>query len=160
MVRRPPIPRRTALLALAAAALLAGALIAILTIPGRLGHRPERARGLTSTRAGASTLGDGRVRGGSRRQLPTALELTLASRYLGLGTSQLRASLRAGTSLEEIATRECGHSRVGLLAALVNARLKFIERERARGTLGAARAQRRLARIRTRAEEAIARRGS
>lgn len=137
--------RRTGLLALAGAAIIAGALIAIATGPDSKARarRPAPRRALS---AGART-------GLARTQL------ALAAGYLGLSASALRRRLHSGSSLAQIAASTHGRSAHGLLEALVKTRVARIEAARARGALSAQRASRRIARVRTRTGEALARAG-
>lgn len=139
-------PRRAALIALAAAIVLAGVLIAVFTAGG--GHprhvhaaRPKRPAARISPPALA--IGTGR--------------LALAARYLGLAPTRLRAALHGGRSLAEIARSERGHSVKGLLEALVGARVARIEAREKRGTLTKARAKTRIAHLRARTLQAIER---
>ena len=138
--------RRTALLALAGAAIISGALIAIATAPHSRprAHRPAPRSALS---AGART-GLGRT------------QLALAAGYLGLSASALHRRLHAGSSLARIAASTRGRSAHGLLEALVKARVARIEAESARGALSAQRARRRIARVRRRTQEVLARAGS
>ncbi len=95
--RRPS--RRTALLALAAAALASGILIAVLS------------------------------GGGTERRFDTGRRtlVQVASGYLGVPASEIRRRLRSGTSLAAIAATTSGHSRHGLLEAALRARSAEIE---------------------------------
>lgn len=125
---------------LAAAAVIAGAVIAILTIPG--GKHHPRTRRAGTVRAG----------GGSRNG-----QTALAASYLGENAGRLRNELRAGGSLAEIAGSSGGRSTEGLVEALVRPRVARIERELAAGKLSKQVANVRIARLRRRARERVKR---
>lgn len=55
-------------------------------------------------------------------RLPGYSNLPVSARYLGISTAQLRADLRAGRSLEQIAAATPGRSSAGLIDARVSAR--------------------------------------
>lgn len=131
--------RRTALLGLAAAAIIAGVVIAIVTGPGPHHGRPPHPH--PHARVGALRV--------------TRSELALASAYLGVGVARLRGELRAGSSLAELAGRVPGHSAHGLLEALLHPRARRIERSRARGRISAHHASVRIARLRTRMQRLL-----
>jgi hypothetical protein len=71
----------------------------------------------------------------------------VAAGYLGLTAEQLRADLRAGSTLAQIADAAPGKSQTGLVAALTAARRAKVERASAAGRLPAARKAKRLARL-------------
>jgi hypothetical protein len=73
-----------------------------------------------------------------------------AARYLGLSPVQLRAALRAGRSLAQIADATPGKSASGLIDALVASRKAGLERAAAAGRLSQAKEQAMLSKLRTR----------
>ena len=137
--------QRLGLLALAGAAIIAGAVIAIATRPDANSKAHARRPAPEHT-----------VAPGARTGL-TRTQLGAAAGYLGLSVSALRGQLRSGRSLAQIAASARGRSQHGLLAALVKVRVARIEAERERGVLSAARASTRMARVRRRAQQALTR---
>jgi hypothetical protein len=99
--------KRNVLLAIAAAVVLAGVVVAIVAASGRGGNRSP---GSTGTRAHAPSA------------TATPNELTLAAQYLGVPKAKLRAQLRSGSTLAEIADATHGKSATGLVRALVEPR--------------------------------------
>jgi hypothetical protein len=102
--------RRKLLAALAIALVIAGVLIAVLGGSGR----PPTGRNVPGQPARSAGRGEPAVAAGRA-------ELAAAADYLGVSQSQLRASLRAGTSLAEVAASH-GRSVTGLEQRLVAAR--------------------------------------
>jgi hypothetical protein len=72
---------------------------------------------------------------------------SLAAAYLGLPVAQLRARRRAGHTLAQIADSIPGHSRAGLIAALLAKRRQALSARVASGLLTPAHEQARLARL-------------
>jgi hypothetical protein len=91
------------LLAIAAVAVLAGALIAILTSRGG-GHESSRVTSAAATRHVGSAV---------------SRQVELAARYLGIPVAQLRSRMRRGLTLAQIADATPGRSTAGLISALV-----------------------------------------
>jgi hypothetical protein len=96
--------RRNILLGLAAAAVIAGVIIAI-TSSG--GHDRHPHHGLAARSSGAGEVG-------------------LTAEYLGIGVQQLHAKLRAGESTAEMAEATPGKSAAGLVADLLAHRRRAI----------------------------------
>ncbi len=140
--------RRPWLLALAGAAIIAGAVIAIATAPD------------ADTKAHARPPAPRHALAGGARIGLTRTQLGAAAVYLGLSVSALRTRLRSGSSLAQIAAGTRGRSEHGLLAAVVKVRVARIEDERERGVLSAQRASTRIARVRRRARRALTRAGN
>jgi hypothetical protein len=132
--------QRKALMLLAAGAILAGVIIAVLTIPGGKHDTKRRARLL--------------ARSGT---LVTAGQIATASKYIGISTKRLRSEIQAGKSLAEIAAKAPGRSPEGLAEALIKTRVARVDRELAAGDVSKTVAKQRIARIRTRAEQRIER---
>jgi len=127
--------------ALAAALVIAGVLLAVLSAGGSGHHsRPSSAAA------------------GGRARIPAdPSETAVAAAYLGLSRAQLRSKQRSGLSLAEIADASAGKSANGLLEALVSARLKRLsENDRERG-LSSAERRARLMRVRRRIETQLER---
>jgi hypothetical protein len=80
--------------------------------------------------------------------------LAPASRYLGIDEAQLRAQLRSGRTIAQVAAAD-GHSRAQLLAGIVRVREKRLEAQRRAGTITPAEQRRALALLRKRAERLI-----
>ena len=135
--------RRRALLIVAGAALIAGVLIAILTIPG--GHANKHH---DRPRPTAQAI---------RPPALTHLELARASSYLGVGAATLRVELARGRSLAQIAAATPSRSAHGLLEALLRPRAQRIERLHEHGKTAAKRMRQRIARIRARLQKVIER---
>ena len=138
----PAITRRRGLLLLAAAAILAGALIAIFTVPGGRMHPPPGPASARGTALRSAGLG----------------QLAIAARYLGVSVAHLRSELKAGRSIAQAAAA-AGKSPAGVLHALVQRRIARVERELAAHRLSRSAAERIIARIRTRAQERLERHG-
>lgn len=83
-----------------------------------------------------------------------------AAAYLGLSEAELSAGLARGKTLAQLAASSPGHSRAGLVSALVQTRRRTIERARSEKLLSAAQAKRSIARLRTRVERQIERPGA
>jgi hypothetical protein len=103
-------------------------------VPRRVRAEVDR-RGTLVGRAGARR-GAG-LHGGARRGLGGA-----AAAYLGVSLHQLRAQLRSGRTLAEIAGATPGRSTAGLIDALVAARRQRIAARVAAGRLSSSRADR------------------
>ncbi len=82
----------------------------------------------------------------------------VAAAYLGMTTAQVRAELRSGRTLAQIADATPGRSSHGLLNALVRARRNAVLRARANGAISASAAQRLLGSLRERLAIAVHRR--
>jgi hypothetical protein len=94
------------------------------------------------TRSGASrALAGGRAGGG-----PAAA----AASYLGVSKKELRAKLRAGETLAQLAESTPGRSRAGLIAALLDVRRQRLDAKVSQGELTSAQEQKRLARAEAR----------
>jgi len=131
--------KRNLLFALAAAVVVAGVVIAILST-GDGGHHRHPAGGPGTQAASRS---------------PGAIEL--AAGYLHIPPEKLRDELRSGRSLEAIADATHGRSAAGLLHALVAARSAQLRARPAVAKLSAAARSRRLARLRRRLERQLQR---
>jgi uncharacterized protein YwbE len=83
-----------------------------------------------------------------QRRQPAALATSAA--YLGVGAAQLRAELKAGRSLAQIADATTGKSATGLVDALVRAREATLESALASGLIGAHTERQQLAAVRRR----------
>lgn len=68
-------------------------------------------------------------------RIPGYSDLPAVARYLGLSTAQLRADLRAGRSLAQIAAATPGKSEAGLIEARVSAREASLKAALASGTI-------------------------
>src|SRR3954451_8491514 len=84
-----------------------------------------------------------RLRAQLRRQRRAGAIVGSASEYLGISEARLRAQLRSGKTLVEIAAAH-GHSRAELIGGLVRARKSALEEARRRGEIGAAEERRAL----------------
>jgi hypothetical protein len=105
--------KRNMLLAIAAAAVAAGVIVASVYASGGPRHgRSTHAR-----------LAHAHADRGSRRSAHsrTVGKRAIAAGYLGLTRAQLRAKLRSGQTLAQIANATSGKSAAGLIAALVSA---------------------------------------
>jgi hypothetical protein len=79
----------------------------------------------------------------------------VAARYLGLLPAQLATELRSGKTLAQIASATPGKSAAGLIEAIVAARKPALDARVAAGSLTQAKADARLARIRSRVTAAV-----
>jgi hypothetical protein len=79
----------------------------------------------------------------------------VAARYLGLRPVQLATELRSGKTLAQIANATPGKSAAGLIDAIVAARKPAIDARVAAGSLTQAKADARLARLRSRVTAAV-----
>jgi hypothetical protein len=131
---------RNALLALAAAAVLAGVLLAVLGGGGHAHDTPSAA-----------------AHKGTRASLAGRTRTAVAAEYLGLSSAQLRRKLRAGLTLEQIARATPGRSATGLLYALVQARAARLRSAASTGKLSAAALDARVARLRKRIQAQLER---
>jgi hypothetical protein len=102
----------------------------------QLGELPARQRKLVQAgirqRVAASVV---RHRFGG--QPGAGINVRIASAYLGMAPAQLRAQLRRGRSLAQVAASTRGHSAAGLISALVAARRRLLDRARAAGGISA-----------------------
>jgi len=89
-----------------------------------------------------------------RRTRRIGAALGPASRYLGIEQAQLRAQLRSGRTIAQVAAAH-GHSRAELLAGILRVHAQRLEAQRRAGTITAAEARRALALLRKRAERLI-----
>jgi hypothetical protein len=105
--------RRNLLLAIAAAAMAAGVIVASVSANGGPRHTRSTLSHLARTRADR--------RSGRSAHAQTASERAIAARYLGLTRTQLRSELRSGQTLAQIANSTSGKSATGLIDALVSA---------------------------------------
>ncbi len=80
--------------------------------------------------------------------------LAPASRYLGIDEARLRAQLRSGRTIAQVAAAH-GHSREELLAGLMRVRERRLAAQRRAGTITAAEERKALALMRRRAERLI-----
>ena len=74
----------------------------------------------------------------TRLRLPVVGAVAVAARYLGIGRAQIRAGLRSGRTLGEIAESVPGHSARGLVVAIVAARETALEERVRAGRLAPA----------------------
>jgi hypothetical protein len=132
---------RNVLLALAAAAVLAGVLVAVLSGGGGHAHDANSAASHP----------------GGRSILPGHSQTAVAADYLGLSTEQLRHELRSGLTLAQIAHATPGRSASGLLDALVEARAARLGRAKGTSKLSAGARRARLARLRKRLQKRLER---
>jgi hypothetical protein len=149
MLRRPPVAgikrrmqRRTLLAVLAGAA--AG--LAIVLSLSLLDHGHARPGVVTA-------------RHHPRLRLPVVGEVAVAARYLGIGRAQVRAALRSGRTLGELAESVPGHSARGLIVAIVVARELALEERVRTGRLAPALARRQSAHLLERVTDAVLGRG-
>ena len=112
-------------------AVIAGAIVAIVTATGSSHTHGRSARASAGTGASAS-------------------DLAVAASYVGLTRARLRSDLRAGKTLAEVASATSGKSAAGLIEALVKAKTARLDTALARGKLSKAQSAR-LANIRKRA---------
>lgn len=135
--------KRHMLLAIAAAAVAAGAVLAIVSFKGTSHHRrgtvpppvrSVRPHGVESSAAALTTRG----------------ELALAARYLGVPQTQVSSELRSGLSLAQIANAAHGKSAAGLIDALVAGRPGPVENAVDDSRLSQGARRRRLASLRRR----------
>jgi hypothetical protein len=108
---------------------------------------PQQAKTLRARvqRSVAAAIGRHRL-GGPR----AGTNARVAARYLGLSPSKLRAEVRRGKTLAQIARATHGHSPAGLIAALVAARQRALDRARGSGVISGAAEKRLLATVRAR----------
>ncbi len=78
---------------------------------------------------------------------PAATPRSVAAAYLGLAPAELRAKLRSGMTLAQIASSVPGRSEAGLVDALLAGHRKALDAKVARHTITPAQEQRRLARL-------------
>jgi hypothetical protein len=146
---------RNLLLVLAAAALTAGVVIAVTTSgPAQLGDGASpsaHVNGSARTRRHATH----RRTDAQRHALPHVR--SLAARYLGLTPTQLRARLRSGRTLAQIADTTSGRSAVGLIESLVNSRAAELEAVPGAGRISAGAESRRRSRLRERMTQEVER---
>jgi hypothetical protein len=83
----------------------------------------------------------------ARLRLPAVGAVAVASRYLGIARAPLRAALRSGRTLGEIADSVPGRSARGLIVAIVAAREIALEARVRAGRLAPALARRQSARL-------------
>ncbi len=108
--------KQRVMIGVAVMAVIAGAIVAIVTATGG-SHTHRR-----SARAGAG-----------------ASELAVAASYVGLTRAQLRSDLQAGKTLAEVASATRGRSASGLIEALVKAKAARLDTALAHGKLSKAR---------------------
>jgi len=101
------------LLAIAAAAVAAGVIVAIASARNSPRHANTPRARLERSRARHHAAAHGHGHGRSAR--------AIAAGYLGLTRAQLRAKLRSGQTLAQIASATVGKSATGLIEVLVNA---------------------------------------
>jgi hypothetical protein len=89
----------------------------------------------------------------------SAGELAAAAAYLGLSAPELRAQLRSGKSLAQIAAHTAGRSESGLVNALVAARSAAVSAEESKGKISHQVASKRVAALRRRVAGTIHRTG-
>jgi hypothetical protein len=133
------VGRKNALLALAAAVVIAGIVVAVLSSGSASMHTP-------------SATGAARARP-SRPVSETAAAVS----YLGLSRTQLRSKLRSGLSLSEVAAAIPGKSAHGLLELLVAARTAQFEASALARRLSPAARRPRIARLHARIEAQLER---
>lgn len=133
--------KQTLMAAVAAAAVLAGAIIAIATAGGQ-----------SHTRAGGAPTPGQAARPAGRG------ELAVAAGYLGLTTARLRDELHGGRTLAQVASSIRGRSTGGLIDALVGPRAARLASAVAAGRLSTAGESARIARLRHRFLVAVNRR--
>ncbi len=134
--------KRNAIIALAVAAIAAGVIVSIVS-SGAGGHA-----GASAARAHAK---GGAARVGGRT------EVEAAAGYLGLTKAQLRAQLRSGHTLAQIADATGGKSATGLVEALVSTRAAQLRAAVNAKQLSPASERTRLAKLRTRLEAKLER---
>lgn len=121
------------MIALAAAAVIAGVTIAVVNATGT-SHAHKQPAGSRSTHSSAP-------RG----------DLAVVASYLGMTRAQLRSALRAGKTLAGLAGSTSGKSATGLIAALVSAKAARLDAAVADGKLSKRQERARLAAMRRRA---------
>ncbi len=144
--------KRTALIAVAVLALLVGITVAVAMAAGGSGH-PPRPRHSASARA---------ARRAARPSHPASHAtnpIATAARYLGIAPPRLRAQLRSGESLAQVAEATPGRSLSGLTAAVLAAREARLGTQLASGRLTEAQRQNRLSTLSQRVDEQLSRPG-
>jgi hypothetical protein len=126
------VSKRGLMIAVAVAAVIAGAIVAVVSSGGG-GHARARS-GLARARAQAAPRRTAEIEAG----------------YLGLTKTQLRSELRSGRSLAQIADATGGRSTTGLVEALVSARAAQLSAEVKAKRLSPAAERTRLAHLRRR----------
>jgi hypothetical protein len=126
--------KRNLMIAIAAAAIVAGVIVAATSSSGR-GHG---GRAAARARAAAAARASGRS------------EKQAAANYLGLTRGQLRTQLRSGRTLAQIAGATGGKSETGLIEALLSARAAQLNAKVAAKKLSPATARAQLTRLRRR----------
>jgi hypothetical protein len=127
--------RRNVLLAVCAAVVAAGAIVAIVTA-GASHHSRPAGSGAASRSAHPRTVG----------------QLAIAARYLGVPLAELRSRMRSGLSLAQIADATHGKSASGLIAAEVAQTSAQAQRTTGGKQLSPSARRTRLARLRRRIE--------
>jgi hypothetical protein len=129
--------KRNAMLAIAAAIALAGAIVAVVT-SGK-GHTPP----VQAARRALHNSGRS--------------EVELVAHYLGLTPARLRAQAQGGRSLAQIAAATPGRSANGLIRTLVRAKTRRLRAAYASGRLSRQQLTTRLARLRRRVTRRVRR---
>jgi hypothetical protein len=127
------------------------------TLPRRVGAEVNRAGGPRTAAASRSAAeGQRRSRLATLFAGPNSLG-TVASRYLGLSATSVRAQLGAGKTLAQLADGTPGKSSAGLVDAFVAERQQRMAPIAASGKLSSARRARRAARLQWRASRLVER---
>jgi hypothetical protein len=112
-------------------------------LQAQLAHLHARvAEQVTHSRATGALLG--------RVRVPWRSPMSVAASYLGISVAQLHAKLLAGDTLAQVADATPGHSRAGLIAALLAGRRRRLDASVAAGVITPAQEHKWLARVEAR----------